>query len=303
MDKAYVTRFREESERFVAETEAYVKTMSMRGKRLYVSCTSGLQTVYLHEMSETVLPTVFEIHGGCFSQGTSANDDAMRQELCEHTGFRVIGLGYRKSTNAPFPSALEDVFDQICYFVEHAEEYHIDVTRMAVWGHSAGGNLACQAAWMGRLSGKYAMQLLMLDYPYLDVCLDGTLRSAESCGLTTAQLDAMREVYAPNVNRSSCWVSPAFASDSELKELPPVSMVLCGHDPLAAEDATFLNRLLQLGGCVTAQKFEQMEHGFLELWYFREWYLKDAAICAQMEQDARRALEFQARAAMQFLKD
>lgn len=302
MDNTYVMQFRTESEQFVAQTQAYVETMQLYGKPILIPCTTGAQTVYLHEPGEDVLPTVFEIHGGCFSQGTAANDDAMRQALSARTGFRVIGLGYRKSTSAPFPAALEDIFEQICYFVERAEEYHIDVSKLAVWGHSAGGNLACQAAWMGAQSGKYAMQLLMLDYPYLDVCLDGALRSDKLSGLTAAQLDAMRQVYAPQTNRSSRWVSPAFATDSELRQLPPVSMVLCGHDPLAAEDAAFLSRLVQTGGCITAQKFERMEHGFLELWYFREWYLKDTQISAQMEQDAQRALEFQARAALQFMR-
>lgn len=302
MHKSCEAEFRQESEHFLAQTEAYVSTMRTYGQQVLIPCKSGQQAAYYHRGSALNAPTVFEIHGGCFSQGTAANDDEMRQAFCAYTGFHVIGLGYRKSTHSSFPAALEDIYDEINYFVNHAAQYGIDTSKLAVWGHSAGGNLAFQAVWMGQKSKKYGINLLMLDYPYLDLYTEGNKRSQTSDGLTAERLDAMRNVYAPNIDRKLFWISPIFASDEILAALPPVSMTLCGYDPLQKEGVDMLKRLLYNGVPVTAKLYTGMEHGFVELWYFREWYMKNTHISKQMEESAQDALEFQALSALRYLK-
>lgn len=302
MNNEYIEKFSASSKQFVKDTEAFVAGMALKGKRITVSCRSGDRDVYFYQGHGACQATIFEIHGGCFSQGTAANDDRMRARMCAATGYNVIGLGYRKSPDYPYPCAVEDLFDQICYFVDHAEKYGVDVNRLGVWGHSAGGNLSCVMAWLGPQEKRFCFQVLLLDYPYVDTYTWGAEKSQETEGLTADELDAMNQIYAPRELRKEKWLSPVLASDEDIALLPPTACVICGKDPLAVEDTLLVNRLLDAGVPVTAKKYLNMEHGFVELWFFREWYLKGTTPPAEMEAAAEDALAFLVEAAKQYLQ-
>lgn len=302
MNMEYVEKFSLSSKEFVKETEAFVATLTPLGQKITVPCRSGDREAYFYRGQVGCQPAIFEIHGGCFSQGTAGNDDRMRHRMCAATGYHVIGLGYRKSPDHPYPCAVEDLFDQICYFVDHAVEYGIDVNRLGVWGHSAGGNLSCVMAWLGPQENRFRFRALLLDYPYVDTYTWGAEKSQELEGLTADELDAMNYIYAPRELRKEKWLSPVLACDEDIAQLPPTACVICGKDPLAIEDTLLVNRLLNVGVPVLAKKYPNMEHGFVELWFFREWYLKDTTPPMQMEADAEDALAFLANAAVLYLK-
>jgi len=302
MNLEYVEKFSLASKEFVKETEAFVATLTPLGQKITVPCRSGDREAYFYQGKAGCQPAIFEIHGGCFSQGTAGNDDRMRHRMCTATGYHVIGLGYRKSPDHPYPCAVEDLFDQICYFVDHAAEYGINVNRLGVWGHSAGGNLSCVMAWLGPQEKRFRFQVLLLDYPYVDTYTWGAEKSQEIEGLTADELDAMNYIYAPRELRKEKWLSPVLASNEDIALLPPTACVICGKDPLAVEDTLLINRLLNAGVPVTAKKYLNMEHGFVELWFFREWYLKGTTPSVEMEAAAEDALAFLVDAAKQYLR-
>ncbi|MET0271817.1 MAG: alpha/beta hydrolase [Phenylobacterium sp.] len=96
-------------------------------------------------------PLVIYIHGGGWTGGTArnagafANFPAVLADLASR-GYVVASLNYRLSGEAPFPAAAEDVDAAIRWLKAHAGEYGIDKSRVAVWGGSAGGQLAALAA-------------------------------------------------------------------------------------------------------------------------------------------------------------
>jgi acetyl esterase len=232
----------------------------------------------------------------------------MRTRMQVATGFNVIGLDYRKSPEHPYPCGLEDLFDALCYFVQHAQEYRIDVNRMATWGHSAGGNLACVLAMLGEQTGNYRLRAMLLDYPYLDAWKPGIEKTTSRTGLTAEVLDAMNEIYAPLEIRKDAHVSPLYASDAQISALPPTALVICGVDPLNAEAEEMASRMIRLGVPVMVRKFMRASHGFLEHWFFKEYYLdalspeERAGIPEDIGEQAEEGLAFVIGAAKHYLQ-
>jgi len=96
-------------------------------------------------------PLVLFIHGGGWIGGNTRHSgaladfpQAMAQLAAE--GFVVASVEYRLSGEAPFPAALQDVRAALRYLKDNADRYRIDSSRVAVWGGSAGGQLAALAA-------------------------------------------------------------------------------------------------------------------------------------------------------------
>jgi len=60
-------------------------------------------------------------------------------------GYAVVSVDYRLSGEAIFPAAISDVKAAIRFIKANADTYSLDATKIAVWGDSAGGNLAALA--------------------------------------------------------------------------------------------------------------------------------------------------------------
>jgi acetyl esterase/lipase len=96
-------------------------------------------------------PLVLFIHGGGWVGGNTRHSGALAnfpQAVAQLAaeGFVVASVEYRLSGEAPFPAALQDVRAALRYLKGNAAKYGIDATKVAVWGGSAGGQLAALAA-------------------------------------------------------------------------------------------------------------------------------------------------------------
>jgi acetyl esterase/lipase len=96
------------------------------------------------------LPLVLFVHGGDWNNGDSrhalpfTNFPRTLADLAAH-GYVVASVNYRLSQDAYFPAALQDVKAAIRWLRGHTGTYGGDPTRLAVWGMSAGGQLAAMA--------------------------------------------------------------------------------------------------------------------------------------------------------------
>ncbi|WP_460609864.1 alpha/beta hydrolase fold domain-containing protein [Hymenobacter terrigena] len=86
-------------------------------------------------------PAVLFIHGGGWRSGHRSNHVAMAQQLAAR-GYVTVTAEYRLSTEAQYPAAVHDLKAAIRWLRANARQYPIDTTRIAVWGFSAGGQLA-----------------------------------------------------------------------------------------------------------------------------------------------------------------
>ncbi|KAK4184618.1 Alpha/Beta hydrolase protein [Podospora australis] len=91
--------------------------------------------------SPALLPTIFTIHGGAFTVGSPADDDAWNRTFSDSYTILVIALNYSKAPWAPFPGPLADV-EALYHAVLNDESLPIDRMRTALSGFDAGANLA-----------------------------------------------------------------------------------------------------------------------------------------------------------------
>jgi acetyl esterase/lipase len=99
-------------------------------------------------------PVAVLIHGGCWS-ATTAGREQMRHLGPELTrrGIAVWSIGYRRANEAGggYPGTYQDVVVALDRLAEDAPAHRLDLARIALVGHSAGGHLALWAASRGSL--------------------------------------------------------------------------------------------------------------------------------------------------------
>jgi acetyl esterase/lipase len=95
-------------------------------------------------------PGLVFVHGGGWNGGDSRHGGTFGDfpgllASIAARGFVVASVNYRLSAEAHFPAALLDVKTAIRWLRQHAGDYNVDETRIAIWGASAGGHLAALA--------------------------------------------------------------------------------------------------------------------------------------------------------------
>lgn len=106
--------------------------------------------------SLTPMPLVVFVHGGAFKDGDK-DDDYIAGDATSYAsaGFVTASINYRLTPNntdsaelrqTAITQATEDLMDAVRYLKKNAAKYHIDTTRIAVVGTSAGGGLALTLA-------------------------------------------------------------------------------------------------------------------------------------------------------------
>ena len=105
--------------------------------------------IHLPDSGAPPYPVVLQIHGGAFAGGDKA-DGQLRPVLAARTrGYAVVAINYRLSGEARFPAPIQDVKAAIRWVRANGTRYGLDTARIAVWGNSAGGNLAALAGTSG----------------------------------------------------------------------------------------------------------------------------------------------------------
>lgn len=104
-----------------------------------------LLDIYLPKNTNGKIPLVVFIHGGGWlSNDKYADIGYMKSTVSEilESGFALVSIDYRFSTEAVFPAQMLDCNAAISFLVDNAEKYHLDMERMVIMGFSAGGHLA-----------------------------------------------------------------------------------------------------------------------------------------------------------------
>jgi acetyl esterase/lipase len=87
------------------------------------------------------VPTLIYIHGGGWIYGDRTG--AFPQLLPYfQRGWNVVNVEYRMAPVSLAPAAVEDCRCALKWVIRNAKQYNLDVTRIVVTGHSAGGHLS-----------------------------------------------------------------------------------------------------------------------------------------------------------------
>lgn len=94
------------------------------------------------------LPWVAVVHGGSWSHLDKADTRGV-VDVFRAAGYVVVSLNYRLSGEAPWPAQRLDVANALIWTKAHAAALGINPRRGAVYGFSAGGQLAAEMGTIG----------------------------------------------------------------------------------------------------------------------------------------------------------
>jgi len=205
------------------------------------------------------MPLVLRIHGGGFARFRADTFSATDVAIAR-MGATVVSVDYRLAPENPYPAALEDCYNALCW--AHAT-LDVDRTRVIVTGSSAGGALAAALALLARDRHGPSITHQLLHVPVLDDRLTTlSVRRARGGGLTRADVEQMWKVYLPSdSDRSSTsqYAAPARAED--LTGMPATFIQVNELDPLRDEGIVFAQRLMHAGVPVEMYCAPGLGHG------------------------------------------
>ena len=203
---------------------------------------------------------VIWLHGGGWMMGNLDTEHTWASRLAEGSGAVVISVGYRLAPEQPFPAAHDDVYAVLCWTAEHAAELGVDPERIAVGGHSAGGNIAAGVALRARDEQGPSICFQVLN----EAALDDRQETWSARNFTDTPW-ATHDTIAVNWRQylaatpASPYAAPARAAD--LAGLPPAYVAAAELCPNRDEDIEYAQRLLRAGVSVELRQWAGTFHG------------------------------------------
>jgi len=205
------------------------------------------------------LPCVVHMHGGGFAlfSNNLINFVRWRDELASR-GIAAIGVEMRNTSgalgNTPFPGPLHDCVDGLKYVLNN--KAFLQVSNVFTNGESAGGNLSIATALSLKQEGIAGVSGIFASCPMLSNLYHmpeeakslSSLRSNSGYFMSNEVLAVMADLYTQggaDDRNPLAW--PYWATEEDLKGLPPVIISLNECDPLFSEGEALHAKLKQAG--------------------------------------------------------
>lgn len=211
---------------------------------------------------------ILYLHGGGMVMGSVAADDGFAASLAEDVGCVVLSVDYGLAPENSGTGPVEDCYDAFAWFAEHGAELGVDPDRLALFGSSAGGGLACGVALLARDRGGPRPVHQMLVYPMLD---DRNATPSSHAVLDlgiwdrAANTEAWAHLLGDDVgsDRVSPYAAPARAAT--VVGLPATYIEVGDLDLFLDEDLQLARRLADSGVSVELHEHAGAYHGFDQL--------------------------------------
>ncbi|MED4161802.1 alpha/beta hydrolase [Halalkalibacterium halodurans] len=208
------------------------------------------------------IPVYVNMHGGGFVMGNAEMDDVWCRVIADRANCVVVNIDYRLAPQHKFPTAVYECYEVVKWLVDHPEQFSITPQKVAIGGHSAGGNLATAVCLLNLERGnELPIIYQIIDYAPLDLHTDPALKPSfkEAIPVKMARLFNASYVETEEDARNPL-ASPLFAES--LQGLPDALVITAERDSLAAEGEQYAERLKQAGVKVTYKDYKGMPHGF-----------------------------------------
>jgi acetyl esterase len=160
-------------------------------------------------------PVIMYFHGAGWVMGNARTHDRLVRELAVGADATLVFVDYDRAPEHRYPVAIEQAHAATRYVSEHAEEFGVDATRLAVAGDSVGGNMATVVSLLARQRCGPAIAGQLLFYPVTNAHFEtGSYKQfADGPWLTRAAMQWFWDQYLPDHNqRKDPTASPLLAS-------------------------------------------------------------------------------------------
>jgi len=183
------------------------------------------------------------IHGGGYVTGSPATTKlSMAKHLSKD--YLIVSPKYTLAVYAPYPKALEDCYQTLCFMHENAKELEISKDSLVVGGESAGGGLAIAVCLYARDQGKIKVKCQIPLYPMIDDRMN-----------TSSMINNNAPVWNHKINKKA-WATylrglpkediPKYAAparETDYSNLPPAITFVGSIEAFKDETTNYIERL------------------------------------------------------------
>ena len=186
-------------------------------------------------------PTCILVHGGGFTKGDKQSYIKPLFEPLSKAGFVWFTINYRLAPQHRWPACAEDVETAIRWVKSHAQEYKVDVARIALIGESAGGHLVSYAGTRAKSDTGVAAVVPI----YAPHDLEFQVRSRNALGESMSALLGLTELNDDAWKR----LREVSASSHVHKDMPPFLLIHGDQDQTVPfeQSVRFQQQLKALG--------------------------------------------------------
>ena len=211
------------------------------------------------------LPLVLHIHGGGYT-GTAVQCDWINSHIAARASAVVVSVEHRLMNHeTPLAAIVDDGWDVLRHVFQHAADWGIDPSRVALAGESAGSMVAALSALRARDTGL-SIRAQVLINPCVDVTAtaldyESVTQYADTPTLTRAGIEFFRQLAVPE-GTDPRPLSPRYA---DLSGLPPTLVVIPALDPVADHGRVYADELRAAGTAVQVSEHSKAGHAFISL--------------------------------------
>ena len=199
------------------------------------------------------------MHGGGYSIGMPEQDFVYGDMFVEDDSCVMILPDYKKSTEAPYPAALDDCYLTLVWMIVNAERLGINPSQIFIGGESAGGGLCAALSLFARDEGEINIAFQMPLYPMLDD--RHTSSSANNdAPVWNTRLNDINWGFYKGGKVADKYCAPA--REEDYTNLPPAFTFVGTIEPFYQEVKTYMQNLYNAGTKVMYKEYEGCFHAF-----------------------------------------
>jgi acetyl esterase len=208
------------------------------------------------------LPVVVYFRGGGWVIADLNTYDATPSALARKANAIVVSVDYPMAPEHKFPAAHDQAIEAYKYIVKHAKRWGGNADRIGLVGESAGGNLALATAIAARDQMITVPVAVVSIYPVATTSMD-TPSKKEDAAAKPLNTPMMTWFFDKVLNSESDKRDPRLnLVAADLKNLPPVTIINAGIDPLRSDGDMIADKLKAAGNNVTHQLYPGVTHEF-----------------------------------------
>lgn len=208
-------------------------------------------------------PVVLMLHGGAWMEGSPETHWDNAVAVASRTRATVLSIAYALTPEHPFPIAIEQCAAVARWVHAQATALGLDATRLALWGDSAGGNLAAALALVLRDAGvPVAGQVLVYPALAFDRSRPSYRENADGPVVLVKGMDFVDGLYCRRPeDRRNPLAAPLLAPSHA--GLAPAMIAVAQFDPLRDDGLAYAEVLRAAGVPVQVHAGQGLVHAYL----------------------------------------
>lgn len=262
MDREIIEAVKEQVIKEAAQMRIINRKIPVTGERINLPLGDRIVNIVYYRAMEKNAPLLLGFHGGGFLFGGNAMNDAMWAAVRDILKMNVASVEYRKSPEYQYQEAVDDAYDTALYMKKHWKSFGFNPDKISVMGCSAGANLATALCIYAKPKKELTFEYQILMYPFLDSFTDPDSKGKGS--LEGPIMHVFNELHSSPEDARKSVVSPVFAEEAELRELPHAVLCMADNDNLKSEGYKYAAMLKKAGVKTDVYQCQGMPHGFFE---------------------------------------